>query len=159
MIYHRRKSSQYNPDLIPDPKGPESHQTSNFQTRNDQGQRLSCIETSKSGPAKSMEANHVVVSDRYYPPTTLVNLGGKRVGSRGDVHEVGDGGCWLTLEGPCTCLPRACSSSNGDADAAATPTAFLRRAAPPPTTGENGSGGRGGSLRRCCAAEGGARRL
>ena len=37
---------------------------------------------------------------------------------------------WLTLEGPCTGLPRAWSSSKGDADAAATPTAKGTR--PPP---------------------------
>jgi hypothetical protein len=49
------------------------------------------------------------------------------------------------LDGPCAGLPRAWSSSKGDADAAATPTAFLRLA-PPSSDAAKGGGGRG-SLR------------
>lgn len=54
------------------------------------------------------------------------------------------------MDGPCTGLLRAWSSSKGDADAAATPIGFLRLAPPGSTAakGGGGAGGGGGSLRR-----------
>jgi hypothetical protein len=75
----------WNPDLIPDPKGPESHVSCGikFQTRNYYRQRLSGTETTKSGRTKSMDC---ILPNYYY------SIWGKKVGRSGDAPEVGDGG-------------------------------------------------------------------